>query len=66
MLPPMRKAPVAEAIAPLTLSLATLVLGESITLPLVLGAAFILAGMLMGQFKPSARPRECPDDVPCG
>lgn len=49
-----------------TLSLATLVLGESITLPLVLGAAFILAGMLMGQLKPSVRPRECPDDVPCG
>ena len=48
-----------------TLSLATLVLGESITLPLVLGAAFILSGMLMGQLKPSLRSRECPDDLPC-
>ena len=49
-----------------TLSLATLVLGESITLPLILGAAFILAGMLMGQIRPSLRQRDCPDDIPCG
>jgi len=49
-----------------TLSLATLVLGESLTLPLVLGAALILSGMLMGQLKPSARPSDCPDDLPCG
>lgn len=49
-----------------TLSLATLVLGESITLPLILGAAFILAGMLMGQLRPSPRQRGCPDDLPCG
>ncbi|HKG23184.1 MAG TPA: DMT family transporter [Blastocatellia bacterium] len=48
-----------------TLALATLVLGEAITLPLVTGAAFVLAGMLMGQLKLSPRGRECPDDLPC-
>lgn len=48
-----------------SLALATVALGEAVSLPLMLGATIILAGLVMGQFKPSTRPAECPDDLPC-
>jgi drug/metabolite transporter (DMT)-like permease len=47
-----------------SLGLAALLLGERITLPLILGATFILVGIVTGQLKSSNRPAEC-EDLPC-
>jgi drug/metabolite transporter (DMT)-like permease len=46
-----------------SLSLAAFVLGERVSLPLLLGAGFILFGIVMGQLKSSDRPASCGDDV---
>lgn len=46
-----------------SLSLAVFVLGEHVSLPLLLGAGLMLSGILMGQLKPSERPASCGDDV---
>jgi drug/metabolite transporter (DMT)-like permease len=46
-------------------SLASLILGEQIGIPLMVGAALILFGIVMGQVKPSSKNDECPDDATC-
>lgn len=48
-----------------SLSLATLVLGESITLPVVGGAALIFSGIVMSQIRIGSRVGDCPEDAPC-
>jgi drug/metabolite transporter (DMT)-like permease len=47
------------------LSLASFILGERISLSLVVGTIFVLLGMVMGQLKPSQRVDECPGEAPC-
>lgn len=47
-----------------SLSLASIFLGEHIGIPLMAGSAFILFGILMGQIKFS-RSEACPDDATC-
>jgi Permeases of the drug/metabolite transporter (DMT) superfamily len=47
-----------------SLSLAAFVLGEHISFPLLLGASFILFGIVMGQLKSAEQPAGCGDDVP--
>lgn len=46
-----------------SLSLAAFVLGEHISFPLLLGASFILFGIVMGQLKSAEQPAGCGDDV---
>ncbi|HJQ69249.1 MAG TPA: DMT family transporter [Blastocatellia bacterium] len=48
-----------------SLSLASMVLGEQIGLPLMAGAAFILVGIVTSQIKLSSRSEACPDDAAC-
>ncbi len=48
-----------------SLTLATFILGEPLRMPVILGAGFILFGIVMGQYKPAARHRECPNDTIC-
>ncbi len=48
-----------------SLSLAALVLGESITLPVVGGTALIFSGIVMSQVRLSSRDGDCPEDAPC-
>jgi len=48
-----------------SLTLASFLLGEHVGLSLVLGATFILAGIVTGQLKSPGQPRECGDDLPC-
>ena len=47
-----------------SLSLAAFVLGEHLSLPRMLGAGFILVGIVMGQLKPAAQD-ECGEDLTC-
>ena len=47
----------------ISLSLAAFVLGERVSLPLLLGAGFILFGIVMGQLKSSEQSASCGDDV---
>jgi drug/metabolite transporter (DMT)-like permease len=46
-------------------SLAAFALGEHVGLPLIIGAGFILAGIVMGQFKPLRRTASCRDEIAC-
>lgn len=46
-----------------SLALATFLLGERVSLPLLLGAGFILSGIVMGQLKSSEQPVPCGNDV---
>jgi drug/metabolite transporter (DMT)-like permease len=48
-----------------SLGLAAFLLGERIGFPVILGATFILIGIVTGQIKSSNRPAECGDDLPC-
>ncbi|HET8675655.1 MAG TPA: DMT family transporter [Blastocatellia bacterium] len=48
-----------------SLSLASVFLGEHIGIPLMAGAAFILVGIVTSQIKPSSRSETCPDDATC-
>ena len=48
-----------------SLSLASIILGEQISIPLMVGAAFILFGMVMGRVKFASKSGECPDDATC-
>ena len=48
-----------------SLSLASVFLGEHIGIPLMAGAAFILVGIVTSQIKPSSRSEACPDDATC-
>ncbi len=48
-----------------SLSLASIILGEQISIPLMVGAAFILFGMVMGQVRLASKSDECPDDATC-
>jgi drug/metabolite transporter (DMT)-like permease len=49
----------------ISLSLAAFVLGEHIGFPLLLGAGFILFGIVMGQLKSAEQPARCGEDVAC-
>jgi drug/metabolite transporter (DMT)-like permease len=43
-----------------SLTLAGTLLGESISLPVILGAGLVMAGVFAGQLKPRLRGVECP------
>jgi drug/metabolite transporter (DMT)-like permease len=42
-----------------SLTLASTLLGETITAPVILGAGLVMAGVFAGQFKPRLRDVEC-------
>ena len=48
-----------------SLSLASLILGEQIGFPLIIGAAFILLGMVMGRVRLVSKTETCSDDATC-
>jgi drug/metabolite transporter (DMT)-like permease len=48
-----------------SLSLAAFVLGEHVSLSLMLGAALVLVGMVMGQLRLSPKTDDCPEEAPC-
>ena len=48
-----------------SLGLASIFLGEQLSMPLMAGAAFILFGMVMGRVKLASKSEECPDDATC-